>query len=90
MGIEFYTNGHIISEADSMRQKLGELAKQYAASCAIIVTDAGITQLGYVAIAQQALQASGIKVVIFDSVVADPPTEVVNDAMALARANNCD
>jgi len=22
-GIEFYTNGHIISEADSMRQKLG-------------------------------------------------------------------
>lgn len=90
MGIEFYTNGHIISEADSMRQKLGKLAKQYDASCAIIVTDAGITQLGYVAIAQQALQASGIKAVIFDSVVADPPTEVVNDAMALARANNCD
>ena len=70
-GIEFYTNGHIISEADSMRQKLGTLAKQYRATSAIIVTDAGITQLGYVDIAQQSLQEAGVNVVVFDSVVAD-------------------
>ena len=89
-GIEFYTNGHIISEVDSMRQKLGALAKQYDATCAIIVTDAGITQLGYVDIAQQSLQEAGVNVVIFDTVIADPPVEVVNDAIALARDHNCD
>lgn len=89
-GIEFYTNGHIISDANSVRQKLGAQAKQYAATSAIIVTDAGISQLGYVDIAQQALQAVGIDVVVFDTVVADPPIEVVNDAIALARSNHCD
>lgn len=89
-GIEFYTNGHIISEADSMRQKLGALAKQYSATSAIIVTDAGITQLGYVDIAQQSLQEAGIQVVVFDTVVADPPIEVVNDAIEMARDNKCD
>lgn len=89
-GIEFYTNGHIVSEADSMRQKLGVLAKQYSATSAIIITDAGIAQLGYVDIAQQSLQESGIKVVVFDDVIADPPIEIVNNAIELARANQCD
>ena len=89
-GIEFYTNGHIISEADSMRQKLGTLAKQYRATSAIIVTDAGITQLGYVNIAQQSLEEAGVNVVVFDSVVADPPVDIVNDAIKIARDNSCD
>ena len=89
-GIEFYSNGHIISEADSMRKKLGALAQQYRATSAIIVTDAGITQLGYVDIAQQSLQEAGIQVVVFDAVIADPPVDVVNDAMKIARDNNCD
>ena len=89
-GIEFYSNGHIISEADSMRQKLGTLAKQYCATSAMIITDAGISQLGYVDIARQSLKASGIDVVVFDSVVADPPIEVVNAAIELARESQCD
>ncbi|WP_350558946.1 iron-containing alcohol dehydrogenase [Psychrobacter sp. CAL346-MNA-CIBAN-0220] len=89
-GIEFYTNGHIVSNTDSMRQKLGALAKQYSATSAIIVTDAGISQLGYVDIAQQSLQEAGVEVVVFDGVVADPPVEVVNDAITLARSNHCD
>ena len=89
-GIEFYSNGHIISEADSMRKKLGALAQQYRATSAIIVTDAGITQLGYVDIAQQSLQEAGIQVVVFDAVIADPPVDVVNDAMKIARDHNCD
>ena len=88
-GMEFYTNGHIVSEADSMRQKLGDLAKQYDATSAIIITDAGISELGYVDIAQESLEQAGINVVIFDSVVADPPIEVVEEAIELARANQC-
>ena len=89
-GIEFYTNGHIVSEADSMRQKLGSLAKQYYATSAIIITDAGISELGYVDIARASLEKAGIHVVVFDSVVADPPIEVVEEAIGLARANQCD
>ncbi|BFM03754.1 hypothetical protein Psyaliredsea_24010 [Psychrobacter alimentarius] len=88
-GIEFYTNGHIVSEADSMRQKLGVLAKQYSATSAIIITDAGISELGYVDIAQQSLQEVGVNVVVFDSVVADPPIAVVESAIELARDNQC-
>ena len=88
-GIEFYTNGHIVSEADSMRQKLGSLAKQYYATSAIIITDAGISELGYVDIARASLEKAGIHVVVFDSVVADPPIEVVEEAIELARANQC-
>tara|TARA_R100001369_G_scaffold473_5_gene1405 strand:+ start:244 stop:1407 length:1164 start_codon:yes stop_codon:yes gene_type:complete len=89
-GIEFYTNGHIVSEADSMRQKLGSLAKQYYATSAIIITDAGISELGYDDIARASLEKAGIHVVVFDSVVADPPIEVVEEAIGLARANQCD
>lgn len=89
-GIEFYTNGHIVSEANSMREKLGALAKQYFATSAIIITDAGISQLGYTDIAKQSLEEAGINVVVFDSVVADPPIEVVEGAIALARTNQCD
>ena len=88
-GMDFYTNGHIVSEADSMRQKLGDLAKQYDATSAIIITDAGISELGYVDIAQESLEQAGINVVIFDRVVADPPIEVVEQAIELARANQC-
>ena len=88
-GMEFYTNGHIVSEADSMRQKLGDLAKQYDATSAIIITDTGISDLGYVDIAQESLEQAGINVVIFDRVVADPPIEVVEQAIELARANQC-
>ena len=88
-GMEFYTNGHIVSEADSMRQKLGDLAKQYDATSAIIITDTGICELGYVDIAQESLEQAGINVVIFDRVVADPPIEVVEEAIELARANQC-
>ena len=88
-GMDFYTNGHIVSEADSMRQKLGDLAKQYDATSAIIITDTGISDLGYVDIAQESLEQAGINVVIFDRVVADPPIEVVEEAIELARANQC-
>ena len=88
-GMEFYTNGHIVSEADSMRQKLVDLAKQYDATSAIIITDTGICELGYVDIAQESLEQAGINVVIFDRVVADPPIEVVEQAIELARANQC-
>jgi alcohol dehydrogenase class IV len=89
-GIEFYTNGHIVSDANSMRRKLGTLAKQYSATSAIIITDAGISQLGYIDIAQQSLQAAGVQVVVFDDVVADPPIEIVNNAIELARIHQCD
>ena len=89
-GIEFYSNGHIISEAGSMRQKLGHLVIQYAATSAIIVTDAGITELGYVDIARQSLEDSGVKVTVFDEVVADPPVAVVDQAIERARAKRCE
>ena len=89
-GIEFYSNGHIISEADCLKNKLGLLARQYRATCALLVTDAGITKLGYVEVAQKSLQAAGVQAVVFDGVIADPPVDIVNKAIAVARAHKCD
>ena len=47
-------------------------------------------QLSYIDIAQQSLQEAGVNVVVFDSVVADPPVVIVNDAIKIARDNSCD
>ena len=89
-GIEVYTNGHIVSEPNSVSQKLGVLAKQYHATSAIIITDSGISKIGYVDIARKSLEECGIEVVVFDEVVADPPITIVERAIDLARNKQCD
>lgn len=88
--LNFYTTPAIIQEAGALATQLGTLVRQFGAQSAIIVTDPGITQLGYTETARASLQQAGCQVTVFDQVLADPPTSIVNDAIALARREQCD
>jgi len=72
---------------------LGELPGQIAALCAsrpMIVTDKGIVNAGLIAPVEQTLRAAGLDIVIFDSVIADPPETIVLQAIEAAKAAGVD
>ena len=70
--------------------RLGTLARQYGATRALLVTDAGIVRAGHVARAEQSLRAAGVGHVVFDRVVENPTTQTVNDCLTLARQEQID
>ncbi len=72
---------------------LSLLADQVAAlggTRPLIVTDKGIVGAGLVAPVEQALAEAGLTVQIFDTVVADPPEAIVEQAIKLARDTDVD
>lgn len=88
--LSFHTTPCIIQEPNALVERLPNLIQAYAAKSVLIVTDAGIVQLGYASQAQQALEKIGLQVTVFDQVVADPPTAIVNDAIKVSREHQCD
>ncbi|HUR47284.1 MAG TPA: iron-containing alcohol dehydrogenase [Candidatus Saccharimonadales bacterium] len=70
--------------------RLGELARQLNASKVLLVTDPGIVAAGHSARAIQFLESAGLKVSLFDKVIENPTTRVVNDCLALANAKGID
>ncbi|MBB4040650.1 alcohol dehydrogenase class IV [Microvirga flocculans] len=66
--------------------RLGEIVAQRLGPRVALVTDAGLVKAGLVAPALHSLEEAGIAVDVFDSVVADPPEDVVLAAIAQARA----
>jgi alcohol dehydrogenase class IV len=87
----FSTVPQIISELGAAR-KLGELLSQRfpAARRALLVTDPGFLGTGLVDAPLASLQAAGLHVHVYADVVADPPEQVVLDAVAIARADETD
>jgi len=72
---------------------LAELPGQIAAlraSRPMIVTDKGIVNAGLIIPVEKTLSAAGFDVVIFDSVIADPPEAIVLQAIAAAKAAGAD
>ena len=87
----FSTVPQLISELGATR-KLGELLSQRfpAARRALLVTDPGFLKTGLVDAPLASLQAAGLHVRVYSDVVADPPEQVVLDAVAIARADETD
>ena len=82
----FQTTPSIRSEA-GVSAKLGpEIARRFGSSVQI-VTDKGLVAAGLLDPFVASLEGAGVKVVIFDSVVADPPVAIVEAAKAHALAN---
>lgn len=85
----FNTVSALISEPGALAQ-----IAQHCASLGIqrplIVTDAGIVKLGLLARLETHLDAASLKRLVYSDVVADPPEQVVLDAVALARDNRID
>lgn len=87
----FNTVASIVSEAGAAARLGEQVAERFpAARNALIVTDAGFLRTGLLAPAQASLLAQGLSVHLFSAVVADPPEQVVLDAIACARANGVD
>ncbi len=80
----FQSPSNILFEAGASR-KIAELVEQYGASRIMLVTDKGVRAAGLTGDAEAALSAARISVTIFDGVLADPPSHVIESAAALCR-----
>jgi alcohol dehydrogenase class IV len=80
----FQSPSNILFEAGASR-KIAELVEQYGASRIMLVTDKGVRAAGLTGDAEAAVLAARISVTIFDDVVADPPSHVIESAAALCR-----
>src|SRR6266446_1716391 len=80
----FQSPSNILFEAGASR-KIAELVEQYGASRIMLVTDKGVRAAGLTGDAEAALSAARISVTIFDGVVADPPSHIIERAVALCR-----
>ena len=85
----FQTTPNILFEPGASA-KLAELAAGLGATRALLVTDSGVREAGLTQRAEAALAGAGIAVGVFDEVVADPPSHVIERAAALARAEGSD
>ena len=85
----FATTAQIICEAGAARRLAG-LCRERGAGSVLIVTDPGITRLNLLEDVMPGFAAEGVRVGIFDQVLADPPEAVVLAAVEQARAAEVD
>ncbi len=85
----FTTVGRIVSGPGAALE-LDGLCAPLGIRRPLLVTDPGLVSIGLVQPLLQALEASGLEVVLFDQVREDPPESVVEAAAALAREQEAD
>lgn len=87
----FSTVAQIVCEPGAAG-RLGEhIAQRFpAARRTLLVTDPGFLKTGLVDAPAASLQAAGIQVTIYSNVVADPPEQIVLDAVTAARLHDTD
>lgn len=87
----FHTVASIVSEPGAAA-RLGQLvAERFThARRALIVTDAGFLRTGLLEPARASLAAQGLVVQVYSNVVADPPEQIVMEAVDFARAHETD
>ncbi len=89
MPFDFHPRTRIVFGPGSV-DRLGELACEHGATRILLVTDPGIVRSGHVARAQESLRSAGLSAVVFDRVVENPTTRVVEACVALARQEQVD
>ncbi|OCK57088.1 iron-containing alcohol dehydrogenase [Bradyrhizobium sp. LMTR 3] len=82
----FQAPSNILFQPGASR-KMGELVAHYGARRVMLVTGKIVRGAGLTAGAEASLAAAGIRVSIFEDVVADPPSHVVEAAVAACRAD---
>jgi alcohol dehydrogenase class IV len=80
----FQGPANILFEAGAVR-KIADLVVQYGASRILLVTDKGVRAAGLTKEAEASLVAARMSVIVFDDVVADPPSHIIESAAALCR-----
>jgi alcohol dehydrogenase class IV len=80
----FQGPANILFEAGAVR-KIADLVSQYGAGRILLVTDKGVRTAGLTKDAEAGMAAAGMSVTVFEDVVADPPSHVIESAAALCR-----
>jgi alcohol dehydrogenase class IV len=80
----FQAPSNILFEPGAVR-KIADLVSQYGASRILLVTDKGVRSAGLTKDAEAGLAAARISVTVFEDVLADPPSHVIESAAALCR-----
>lgn len=80
----FQGPANILFEAGAVR-KIADLVSQYGAGRVLLVTDKGVRTAGLTKDAEAGMAAAGMSVTLFEDVVADPPSHVIESAAALCR-----
>ena len=85
----FATTAQLICEPGSSR-RLASLCKERGARSVLVVTDPGITRFGLLDEVLPGFETEGLKVAVYDQVVADPPENIVMAAVEQAKACGAD
>jgi alcohol dehydrogenase class IV len=88
-GFAFETTPRIVCVQGSAGRLVEQLPRS-SARRVLVVTDRGLVDAGVVAPVLASLDDGGLETVVFDGVRADPPTGVVDEAVALARAEGAE
>jgi alcohol dehydrogenase class IV len=70
--------------------QLGEQVKALGCKKVMCVYDGGVKAAGIGSKAESSLKAAGVDFVVFDKISADPPSAIIDEASALARAEKVD
>ena len=80
----FQTTPNVLFEAGASK-KLPAIVGSFGARRVMLVTDKGVRNAGLTKAAEEALAAAGIAIDVYDDVVADPPSSVIEAAAKRAR-----
>ncbi len=80
----FQTTPNVLFEAGAAK-KLPDIVAGFGARRVLLVTDKGVRNAGLTKSAEDALSAAGITIDVYDDVVADPPSTVIEAAAKRAR-----
>lgn len=80
----FQTTPNVLFEAGASK-KLPEIVASFGARRVLLVTDKGVRNAGLTKAAEEALAAAGVSIDVYDDVVADPPSTVIEAAAKRAR-----
>lgn len=87
--LDFSTTARILlSEGAALR--LAPIVSDHGGSSVFVVTDAGLVRAGIIEPILASLREAGLVVSVFDQVVADPPVQVVLDAVAAGQGAGAD
>ncbi|MGU3475764.1 iron-containing alcohol dehydrogenase [Methylobacterium sp. D48H] len=80
----FQTTPNVLFEAGAAK-KLPEIVGSFGAKRVLLVTDKGVRGAGLTQAAEAALAAAGVTLDVYEDVVADPPSKVIEAAAKRAR-----
>ncbi|EMM6761286.1 iron-containing alcohol dehydrogenase [Pluralibacter gergoviae] len=87
---EFRTVASIAVQWGGARALGESLAARFSARSALLITDKGLVSAGLIAPVLASLEGSGFRVTVFDSVVADPPEQIVHACAGVAADADAD